>query len=178
MDKETNFDLLQRVQSLEERVKYLESLIMNQSQCQSHSQSIQTKPYDFDEIRESITVNDSHLDQILKTNMEEQIIAMIVEENQKRPFIKMMKDTKWNLSPEISKIFLIDMFKNNKELFKNTGGSIETFITKLKMCHSKRVFPLDKQFKFIITKEDIDESIKEVKKHSDIKEKLILSYYT
>lgn len=81
-------DLVQRVQSLEERVKYLESLIMNQSQ----SQSIQTKPYDFDEIRESITVNDNHLDQILKTNMEEQIIAIIVDENKKRPFIKMMKD--------------------------------------------------------------------------------------
>jgi hypothetical protein len=83
-------DLVQRVQSLEERVKYLESLIMNQSQSQS--QSIQTKPYDFDEIRESITVNDSHLDQILKTSMEEQIIAMIIEENKKRPFMKMMKD--------------------------------------------------------------------------------------
>ena len=88
MEKETNFDLVRRVQSLEERVKYLESLIMNQS----HSQSIQIKPYDFDEIRESITVNDNHLDQILKTNMEEQIIAIIVEENKKRPFIKMMKD--------------------------------------------------------------------------------------
>jgi hypothetical protein len=81
-------ELLQRVQSLEERVKYLESLIMNQSQ----SQSIQIKPYDFDEIRESITVNESHLDQILKTSMEEQIIAIIVEENKKRLFIKMMKD--------------------------------------------------------------------------------------
>ena len=79
-------DLLQRVQSLEERVKYLESLIIN------HSQSIQTKPYDFDEIRESIAVNECHLDQILKTNMEEQIIDIIVEENKKRPFIKMMKD--------------------------------------------------------------------------------------
>ena len=79
-------NLEQRVLSLEERVKYLESLIM---------QSIQTMeihPYEFDEIRTSITVNDSHLDQILKTSMEEQIIAIIVEENKKRPFIKMMKD--------------------------------------------------------------------------------------
>ena len=91
MEREKNErDLVQRVQSLEERVKYLESLIMNQSQSQT--QSIQTKPYDFDEIRESITVNDNHLDQILKTNMEEQIIAIIVDENKKRPFIKMMKD--------------------------------------------------------------------------------------
>lgn len=90
MDKETNGDLLRRVQSLEERVKYLESLIMNQSHTQY--QSIQTKAYDLDEIRTSITVNDSHLDQILKTSMEEQIIAIIVEENKKRPFIKMMKD--------------------------------------------------------------------------------------
>jgi hypothetical protein len=87
MEREKNEnDLVMRVQSLEERVKYLESLIMNQSR------SIQTKPYDFDEIRESITVNDYHLDQILKTNMEEQIIAIIVEENKKRLFIKMMKD--------------------------------------------------------------------------------------
>jgi hypothetical protein len=91
MEREKNEnDLVMRVQSLEERVKYLESLIMNQSQSQS--QTIQSRPYDFDEIRTSITVNDSHLDEILKTSMEEQIIAIIVEENKKRLFIKMMKD--------------------------------------------------------------------------------------
>ena len=70
------------VHTLEERVAYLESIIV----------SGQGKNYDFDEIRTSIVITEIHLAQVLKTSMEEQIIAIIVEENRKRPFIKMMKD--------------------------------------------------------------------------------------
>jgi hypothetical protein len=76
-------DLVKRVQSLEERVKYLESLIMDQSQ--SHFQSMQTKPYEFDEIIGSITVNDSHLDAILKTNME---ALLTCQKNHRNVFIQ------------------------------------------------------------------------------------------
>ena len=73
------------VHTLEERVAYLESIIMNMS---GQGQ----KNYDFDEIRTSIIINENHLSQVLQSSMEEQIIAIIVEENKKRPFIKMMKD--------------------------------------------------------------------------------------
>ena len=85
---EGRFNSLEKyVHTLEERVSYLESIIMNMSTSdQSH------KNYDFDEIRTTIVINEMHLAQVLKTSMEEQIIVIIVEENKKRPFIKMMKD--------------------------------------------------------------------------------------
>ena len=73
------------VHTLEERVAYLESIIMNMSTSSN-------KNYEFDEIRTSIVITEMHLAQVLQTSMEEQIIAIIVEENRKRPFIKMMKD--------------------------------------------------------------------------------------
>ena len=76
------------VHTLEERVVYLESIIMNMSQGQGQGH----KNHDFDEIRTTIVITEMHLAQVLKTSMEEQIIAIIVEENKKRPFIKMMKD--------------------------------------------------------------------------------------
>jgi hypothetical protein len=102
--------LVYRVQYLEERVNYLESLIMNIANMNTAENK--TKPHDFDEIMTSIDVNHSHLDQILKTSMEEQIIAIIVEENKKRPFIKMMKDlcmfkTKWIRMDDSDLILLI-----------------------------------------------------------------------
>ena len=73
------------VHTLEERVAYLESIIMNMS---GQGQ----KNHDFDEIRTTIIITEMHLAQVLQTSMEEQIITIIVEENKKRPFIKMMKD--------------------------------------------------------------------------------------
>lgn len=73
------------VSTLEERVEYLEKIILNMNKSQ-------TNTYDFDEIRTTIIINESHLSQVLQSSMEEQIISIIVEENKKRPFIKMMKD--------------------------------------------------------------------------------------
>jgi len=73
------------VSTLEERVEYLEKIILSMNKCQ-------TNTYDFDEIRTTIIINEGHLSQVLQSSMEEQIISIIVEENKKRPFIKMMKD--------------------------------------------------------------------------------------
>ena len=84
-EMENRFNSLETyVHMLEERVVYLESIIMNMSTS--------NKNYEFDEIRTSIVITEMHLAQVLQTSMEEQIIAIIVEENRKRPFIKMMKD--------------------------------------------------------------------------------------
>jgi hypothetical protein len=94
-------------------------------------------------------------------------------------FIKMLKETNWLLHEEVDKPYITNFFKNNKDYFKHTGGSIETFISKIKMVHSKRVFTLDKEFKFIINKEDMDKGIEEVKKNSDIEvKKVMYSMYT
>ena len=83
-------ELLHRIETLEERVIYLENLI--KTHMSGVSQSNRVKYYDFEEIRTNIVVNDSHLSQVLETSMEEQIINIIVEENKKTPFMKMTKE--------------------------------------------------------------------------------------
>ena len=120
--------LAKRVQSLEERVNYLESLIMNMTHM-ANTNSDKT-PYDFDEIRTSIVVTDTHLDQILKTSMEEQIIAIIVEENKKRPFMRMMKDlcmfkTKWVRMDDSDLILLIRTIEH-KVILLHSSYQIDT----------------------------------------------------
>lgn len=84
MEKDSK--MLVRVQLLEERVAYLESIIKG-FQGQKSNQY-----YDIDEVRKNITINEFHLSQILQTSMEEQIILMMLEINKKTPFMKMAKD--------------------------------------------------------------------------------------
>lgn len=98
-------------------------------------------------------------------------IHRIVEYSSKelcKIFMKLVNDTKWSIS--CSEEFLIEIFEKYKKFFKNTGGDIETFLTKCKMFHSKRVFTLDKKYKFIISEEDVNESVKFIKKNIKIKE--------
>jgi ferredoxin-fold anticodon binding domain-containing protein len=83
MEKDSK--MLVRVQLLEERVAYLESIIKG-FQCQTQGY------HDIDAVRENIVITDYHLSQILQTSMEEQIILMIIEINKKTPFIKMAKE--------------------------------------------------------------------------------------
>jgi hypothetical protein len=87
---------LSRIELLEERVNYLENLIKTYMSNQSNQSNVSSnrveKVYDFEEIRNSIVINDAHLSQVLETSMEEQIILIIVEINKKTPFIRMTKD--------------------------------------------------------------------------------------
>lgn len=121
--------MLIRVQLLEERVAYLESIIKGfQSQTQS-------KNYDIDEVRENIVITDYHLSQILQTSMEEQIILMIIDINKKTPFLKMAKDlsmyngTGW-----------VHMDDSDLKLF------IETIEHKILLFHSKRLRDVETHF--------------------------------
>lgn len=98
------------------------------------------------------------------------------EENLADIFLKMVNDIKWNIHQSVEKKFIIDFFKNNKEYFKNFGGDIETFISKIKMAHSKRIFCLDKENKFIITKEDINIAINMLKKSKLYNEEKKIEY--
>ena len=98
------------------------------------------------------------------------------EENLADIFLKMVNDIKWTIDESIEKKFIIDFFKNNKDCFKNFGGDIETFISKIKMVHSKRIFCLDKKNKFIITKEDIETGIKIMKKSKLYNEEKKIEY--
>ena len=78
-------------------------------------------------------------------------------------FFKMVKEINWNTTIKIEQLSKI--IDDNKHLFENTGGDIETFLSKCKMAHSKRVITLDQVFKFIITKEDVENGIELAKKH-------------
>lgn len=77
-------------------------------------------------------------------------------------FCKKVKEMNWELDIDIKVIS--NIFDNNKELFKYSGGDIENFVTKCKMTHSKRVITLDKQDKFILIKTDIENALEMIKK--------------
>jgi hypothetical protein len=79
-------------------------------------------------------------------------------------FMKMVSDMKWNVAFEEK--FLVDLFDKDKNMFKNAGGDIETFLTKCKMFHAKRVFGLGKEHKFVLTKQDVFEALEYTKKHN------------
>lgn len=92
-------------------------------------------------------------------------------------FIKLVADTKWELN--VDRKIIVKFFEENKQYFKNAGGDIETFISKIKLVHSKRVFTMDKTFRFIIIDEDIKEALNLIKKYKLVKdEKRFLDYYT
>jgi SpoVK/Ycf46/Vps4 family AAA+-type ATPase len=72
-------------------------------------------------------------------------------------FEKMVNDSNWLLN--VNKDVLINIIKKNRKLFKNVGGDIETFFSKCKMFHSRRVFSMSKENKFILCLEDIQSAI-------------------
>jgi hypothetical protein len=71
--------------------------------------------------------------------------------------LKMIKDMKWETCFQEKDI--VSFFNKYKTHFKYYGGDIETFLTKCKMCHSKRVFSLDNTHKYILNMEDLESSM-------------------
>lgn len=83
-------------------------------------------------------------------------------------FLKMVKDMDWDTSFKNS--ILKKILKDNKKYFKNAGGDIETFISKCKMVHSRRVFSMGKEHKFILTKNDLETALEFMKKNNEKKD--------
>lgn len=72
--------------------------------------------------------------------------------------VKMIHDMNWKIN--FNKEDIVKILKdNNEELFRHAGGDIETFLTKCKIYHAKRVFSLDKEHSFIFTLEDMKQGI-------------------
>lgn len=93
-------------------------------------------------------------------------------------FMKMVKEMNWETKLEVKEIN--DIIKKNIELFKDAGGSMENLFSKIKLTHSKRVFGLPMDQKFIIKEEDIVGAIEMMRKNELSKQKrdYILDYYT
>ncbi len=81
-------------------------------------------------------------------------------------FLKMVGEINWEISLEKQEV--AEVLKENKEYFKNAGGDIETFLSKCKIVHAKRIIGLDKVHKFVLIREDIDNGIKLVKTNTKI----------
>jgi len=128
MNKERYCNCDERIQSLEERVSYLESII--EKLCEGNSHTLNhtlgdVLDHDLDEIRTTIDINKHHLSQVLETSMEEQIILILVEENKRRRFMKMTKE--------------LCMYKNGWIHMEDSDLKllIETIEHKLLLIHSK-----------------------------------------
>jgi SpoVK/Ycf46/Vps4 family AAA+-type ATPase len=90
-------------------------------------------------------------------------------ENLSEIFLKMVREIDWNIS--FTKNFITLNISKHKDIFKNGGGDIETFLTKCKIFHSKRVFNLDRKEKFIISEKDFNEALKYIEKNKPIEDK-------
>ena len=113
---------MDRIQALEERVSYLESIIEKFIHGHSPSHSLD---YEFDEVRLTIDITKEHLSQVLETSMEEQIILILIEENKRKRFMKMTKE--------------LCMYKNGWIYMEDSDLKllIETIEHKLLLLHSK-----------------------------------------
>lgn len=85
-------------------------------------------------------------------------------------FMKMVREIKWDIAFSVDDV--CRLLDRNKKLFTNAGGDIETFISKCKMMHSRRVFSLGKEHKFILTVADLENAIEYIKKYTKLTESL------
>ena len=134
-EKEKNDEMIHRVLSLEERVSYLESLILKMNHNQNE--------YDIDDIRNDIIITNTHLSQILQTNMEDQIISIIIEENKNKHFMKMAKhllmyknQLGWVYMDDSDLKLLIETIEHKILLFHSkTGQDAETHFDNNKIVY-------------------------------------------
>lgn len=84
-----------------------------------------------------------------------------------------VRTEKWKLAEDA-----VDtkFFEQNKECFPFFGGDIETFFTKCKVIHTRRVFGSKTGIK-VITKEDVAIALDLFRKNKEKKETPILSYF-
>lgn len=76
--------------------------------------------------------------------------------------LKMVSEMKWEVGTD--KKSIVNVIEKNKKYFKRAGGDIETFLSKCKMTHAKRVISLDKEHKFVITVKDMENALDLIKK--------------
>merc|ERR1711991_240129 len=81
-------------------------------------------------------------------------------------FKKKVNDINWKLSDKITEKW----FEGKKDDFQYYGRDIETFLSKAKICHSRRVFCLPKEKKTILTKRDLNKAFDLFKENNTTEE--------
>lgn len=81
-------------------------------------------------------------------------------------FLRKVKHINWDIS--IDKDIITGIIGKNKEFFTNAGRDIINLISKCKMAHARRVLPLGKEYKFILTQEDLEKGLEMVKKTKSV----------
>jgi len=85
--------------------------------------------------------------------------------------MKQLSQEGWEL--EDNNVLNPQFFEKNHEMFKHQGGDTETFLSKCKMVHSKRVFCKPESLKRRLTQEDIDAALILFKENKDDKNQQI-----
>ena len=84
-------------------------------------------------------------------------------------FILKLQQIGWNVHVDHTEKINSKWFDKHLIYFKFFGRDIETFISRVKICHSKRVFCLPESEKTLITYEDLDKGMKEFLKNDEVK---------
>jgi hypothetical protein len=82
-------------------------------------------------------------------------------------FLKKVKDIGWEIDRESN--IHSDWFKKNKEYLRFYGRDIETLLSKIKICHSRRVFCKPESEKKRLNTVDLDKGLELYLKNDDIK---------
>ena len=83
-------------------------------------------------------------------------------------FEKQVNDIDWVINKDkITKDYLINLFKNNKKIFLNSGGDTAILLTKCKICHSTRVFCHKYSDKRILNIKDIKNGFEKYQKYKN-----------
>jgi SpoVK/Ycf46/Vps4 family AAA+-type ATPase len=91
-------------------------------------------------------------------------------------FIKMIRDIEWKYTFYESDEKNIQWFQKNKEYFKFMGRDIENLLTKVKICHSKRVFGKNGEEKKHLTLSDLEKGMTLFLSNNNVKKRKEESY--
>ena len=81
-------------------------------------------------------------------------------------FKKKVEENEWSI---IDDKINAEWFKKNQQYFEYYGRDIETLFSKIKICHSRRVFCLEEQYKTKINLEDLDNGFKSFTDNEQVK---------
>ena len=87
-------------------------------------------------------------------------------------FLTKVKDIKWDIAvdrDELKKVF------HDPKVFTHAGRDMTNVLSKCKLCHGKRVFRMDPEHKFVLSKDDVEEGYKSFLKQRPDKSKSKMS---